>query len=453
VSDIAELQAHPRPRSRRYTRAMQAHPSPGFPPRRPHLSIAIACCLGLLVSGCAVLQSELPALEDVEASNATPIDGLWRLQGLGTLFRIETGRLFPMHPYAVGPMRVDTNQVVVQNLLQTGPNEFSGDDLFWKSKWVAGIEESRVLRVVLHTNLGDTVHKLDAVDLDDDAWLDAQLASTRIVPRPKPSAAPLALAQVGIDDGIEDGIEVDPAIFGRYHALVIGNDSYENIEDLRTARADASAIAELLQRDYGFETTVLLDATREEILLAFARMRKELSEEDNLLIFYAGHGWLDTAADEGYWLPVDAERENDVHWIANSTITAHFRALSAKHVLVVADSCYSGTLTRGLKKDAEGQPNADLVRLSKRKARIVLTSGGEEPVEDGTGQHSAFAKAVMDVLAENRGVIDATTLHAKIRRPVMIAADQTPEIADIRKAGHDGGDFLFVHVAQDSSPR
>ncbi|MDP7667219.1 MAG: hypothetical protein QF738_04055 [Rhodospirillales bacterium] len=33
-----------------------------------------------------------------------------------------------------------------------------------------------------------------------------------------------------------------------------------------------------------------------------------------------------------------------------------------------------------------------------------------------------------------------------IRRPVMLAADQTPEYADIRKAGHDGGDFLFVRV-------
>jgi len=27
---------------------------------------------------------------------------------------------------------------------------------------------------------------------------------------------------------------------------------------------------------------------------------------------------------------------------------------------------------------------------------------------------------------------------------VMLKADQTPAYADVRKAGHEGGDFLFV---------
>jgi hypothetical protein len=48
------------------------------------------------------------------------------------------------------------------------------------------------------------------------------------------------------------------------------------------------------------------------------------------------------------------------------------------------------------------------------------------------------------VLGENRSVIDGTTLFSDIRRPVALAADQTPEFSDIRRAGHDGGDFLFV---------
>ena len=85
--------------------------------------------------------------------------------------------------------------------------------------------------------------------------------------------------------------------------------------------------------------------------------------------------------------------------------------------------------------------------LARRRARVVLTSGGLEPVEDdASGDHSAFAIAFLDVLSHNEEILDTSTLFARIRRPVMLASDQTPELADIRRAGHEGGDFLFVPV-------
>ena len=85
-------------------------------------------------------------------------------------------------------------------------------------------------------------------------------------------------------------------------------------------------------------------------------------------------------------------------------------------------------------------------KISRKKARSVMASGGLEPVVDegGKGAHSVFASALIEALNENQGVLDATLLFSQIRRPVMVNADQTPEYSDIRKAGHDGGDFLFV---------
>ncbi|NIT40016.1 MAG: hypothetical protein GTN46_00370, partial [Gammaproteobacteria bacterium] len=99
---------------------------------------------------------------------------------------------------------------------------------------------------------------------------------------------------------------------------------------------------------YGFEVKRLLNATRIETLKAIYSYRQTLTSLDNLLIYYAGHGWLDKEADEGYWLPVDAERQDPANWISNSSITSSLRAMKAKHVLVVADSCYSGKLARGI---------------------------------------------------------------------------------------------------------
>ena len=86
------------------------------------------------------------------------------------------------------------------------------------------------------------------------------------------------------------------------------------------------------------------------------------------------------------------------------------------------------------------------LKLAKKRARSVLTSGGLEPVADsgGEGGHSVFTSAFIDALKENQAVFDADELFSKIRRPVQRQADQTPESADIRRAGHEGGNFLFV---------
>jgi hypothetical protein len=76
---------------------------------------------------------------------------------------------------------------------------------------------------------------------------------------------------------------------------------------------------------------------------------------------------------------------------------------------------------------------------------VAITSGGLEPVADKGGSgHSPFAKAFIDALSGNHSIIDGLQLFGKMRRPVMVAADQTPQYADVRQAGHDGGDFLFV---------
>ena len=66
-----------------------------------------------------------------------------------------------------------------------------------------------------------------------------------------------------------------------------------------------------------------------------------------------------------------------------------------------------------------------------------------QPFQDGASSWS-FAKAFLDVLRGNDSILDGTELFTKMRRPVMISANQTPEYSDVRNAGHDGGDFLFV---------
>jgi hypothetical protein len=231
--------------------------------------------------------------------------------------------------------------------------------------------------------------------------------------------------------------------FGKYSALVIGNNNYEKMSQLQTAVSDAKSIAQVLENYYGFQVEVILNGTRREILFNLDKFRNKLNEDDNFLIYYAGHGYFDKGANRGYWLPVNADTDTSAEWISNADITDKLKAIKAKHVIVIADSCYSGTLTRGFKVKVED--SSFLNKMAKKRARTVLTSGGLEPVLDSSGgQHSVFAKALLDALHKNEGIIDGTRLFSEIRRPVMLNAPQTPQYSDIRFAGHEGGDFLFV---------
>jgi uncharacterized caspase-like protein len=231
---------------------------------------------------------------------------------------------------------------------------------------------------------------------------------------------------------------------GRYLALIIGNEEYKDFSRLRSPLADAHALAALLGRDYGFNVTVLANATRYQILSALSRLRQQATENDHVLIYYAGHGYLDEATSRGYWLPVDAEHDNVANWISTSDVTDMLAGLQARHALILADSCFSGTLLRSAPTVAIDERQTMLRKLSERRSRSIMTSGGLEPViDDGGGRHSIFAASVLEALKDNRQLLEAGRLFMQIRDRVAARAQQTPQYAPLRSAGHDGGDFIF----------
>lgn len=241
-----------------------------------------------------------------------------------------------------------------------------------------------------------------------------------------------------------------PAIQGRNYALIIGNNHYANLPDLKTAITDAAALTELLKLRYAFEpdnVRLLLDADRAAILDELSGLRRRLSPDDRLLLYYAGHGQIDPVTEEGFWQPVDAEVDKERTWIANSDIRRRLRGIPAKHVLVIADSCFSGLLTRGTEQFVSIPQDRFFTEIDSYVSRKVISSGGTEPVADsGSGGHSVFAFYLLKALRENRQPFFASfELFNKIARAVTNNSNQKPQYGTVQDAGDEGfGDFTFI---------
>ena len=248
--------------------------------------------------------------------------------------------------------------------------------------------------------------------------------------------------------------------FGRYYALVIGNQHYTSLEHLQTPLRDVQRAAKVLADRYGFTVQVLEDANDVSMLRAINDLNTVLQPDDNVLIYYAGHGTrLQSGQTEsGYWLPVNADPPpKDTYWVPNEQITGHLGRLKAKRVLVVADSCYAGLLSTDpsyMFFDSKVGYTEDYLtyKLAKR-SRMLLSSGGDEPVLDtGGGIHSVFARAFLDELDTNQQILSTPELFSRLQKRVQASASQnkfvqTPQFKSIKGAGHELGDFFFVPTA------
>lgn len=292
-----------------------------------------------------------------------------------------------------------------------------------------------------------TVGQLELVAIDNDG--ERTHVSVSIAQRTQ-SLQPAEIA------GSRSGRDLSSADiqFGRYHAIIIGNNRYADMSSLRTAESDARVIDSVLRERYGFTTDLLINATKLDMLHALNSAQSTLTEQDNLIIYYAGHGQLDAGGTRGYWLPVDADINNTENWISNTVVTNYLDSIPAKQIMVVADSCFSGTLTQAsIPRTQEVMPDELRTRwlklMAKRKVRTVLSSGGIKPVYDGTSKHSLFAGAFIDELSRNQGVLEGYRLFSAVQGDVqrsasLMGVDQTPQYAAVKHAGHEVGEFLLV---------
>jgi uncharacterized caspase-like protein len=238
---------------------------------------------------------------------------------------------------------------------------------------------------------------------------------------------------------------------GEYYGLVIGIDEYKGEWPvLKNAVNDAKGVAELLSSKYTFQSMKTLynnDATRENILKEFELLLQNVKENDNVLIYYSGHGEYIQNMDKGFWVPIDASSKSISKYISNEDIRAFLAGIHSKHTLLVTDACFSGDIFRGktmtIPYENSTKYYSKMYSLNSRKA---LTSGGVEPVLDkGKENHSIFAYYFLQALKNNtEKYFDAGQIFDFLKIPVVNNSYQTPAYSPIRNAGDEGGQFIFI---------
>ena len=248
--------------------------------------------------------------------------------------------------------------------------------------------------------------------------------------------------------------------WGTYHALVIGINDYSEWPRLQTAVKDATVIRDLLITRYGFdEKNVILRtdraASRVQISRDLRYLATAMGASDNLLIYYAGHGQLDDLTGDGYWVPAEGKLKDPTTWVSNAYIKAVLSSdkVQAKNVVVIADSCYSGSMLRGgpsLLSLDDRKYRETLAKKAAQRSRQVISSGGIEPVADGGADgHSLFAYYLINALRTNdREVIDLENLfHTRVWKPVSEIGDQRPNVGRLKTPMDEDGQFVLYNAA------
>ena len=230
------------------------------------------------------------------------------------------------------------------------------------------------------------------------------------------------------------------------HALFFYVTDFEHWPDFpgSTAR-QVRDLEQELKNNYGFQTEVVANPTRRQILNKLNSYRKRpYGPKDQLLIYFSLHGHFEKQG-TGAIIPKDGKLRDEFYesWITHPLLEDLVNRIPCNHITLALDACYSGTFGPEYrsKPNAPAWDNRDdcaskTNNALRYKSRLYLTSGGEER----TPTNSQFADKWLEALRlrNGDGVLGFHELFG-----VLSEAIPRPMFGDFR--GHvKGGDFVFV---------
>lgn len=362
----------------------------------------------------------------------------WDLRGLNILpskYLKDKSDKSPPQIYVANPPRITDDRVIVytdQLNLQGTVIDESGIFKLKVGGMTSHISDNGSFTVGLRLSIGENPVVIEAEDINNN----------------------VTIRKLNIIRKDANGSEYDP-LLAKNHLLVIGINQYQHFTPLQNAINDANAISGTLTGLYNFDfsdVTMLLDsqATRTNIYNKLRSYAEKVGPKDNFMVYFSGHGFFDDVLNEGYWIPVDADKTVG-DYLSNSELLKIIKNINSQHTLIVSDACFAGSLfnetSRGFKitKSEEDADRKFIDNIEKFRSRWGLASGRLEEVSDGSaGKNSPFAQNLLTFLrTATFDKIAISEIVQYVKTKVPAGSQQTPIGNPLKNAGDEGGEFIF----------
>jgi hypothetical protein len=191
-------------------------------------------------------------------------------------------------------------------------------------------------------------------------------------------------------------------------ALIIGNDSYQNLPPLAKARNDAKAVAGLLG-DLDYNVTLLEDADRRTTTKALSDLAARIKPGAEVVFYFAGHGV--EISGRNYLVPTDApaagpdeEAFLTAESLAVDQVLETIRTRGARITLLILDACRDNPFPKSDTRSVGG--TRGLAPVAAPEGTFILFSAGAgQAALDGMGgtdrdPNSVFTRALLRLLQD-----------------------------------------------------
>lgn len=235
-------------------------------------------------------------------------------------------------------------------------------------------------------------------------------------------------------------------------ALIFASNVYDTFGELVNPVFDARTIGVELDNNYSTYVEMVENPTLNEVASKIREYAKRsYSDNDYLLIFFAGHGTYDEVFKEGYVVFRDSKADDVAKstYLSHSNLRTMINNIPCNHILLVMDVCFGGTFdpliasrSRSTDMYADISNEEYLARKSRYKTRYYLTSGGKEYVPDGRpGQHSPFARKFIEALRNYGGTDNILTVNEILQ--FIEKVDPQPCFGEFGN-NEPGSDFILI---------
>jgi tetratricopeptide (TPR) repeat protein len=231
---------------------------------------------------------------------------------------------------------------------------------------------------------------------------------------------------------------------GRTWVVFIENSSYETFASLDGPIKDVSTIRRALANYQVHNIIHKKDMTKSEMERYFNIELRDLIKKNqvkSLLVWYAGHGKF--INDVGYWIPVDAKRDDEFTYYNINGLKAGLQGYGdvVVHTLVVSDACESGPGFYTSMRSALGDPKCDNTIVAGSKSAQVFSSAGYELAVDNSKFTSTFANALIN---NKNACIPIETIVKSVSAAVSSENGQKPKFGKIQGLEDMNGTFFFI---------